>query len=172
MEEDREYMKLALEEAKKALEKEEVPVGCVLVREGVVIARAHNLKESKKDATAHGEMLLIQQASKNLGDWRLLDTTLYVTLEPCAMCASAICHARIKRLVVGAADPKMGGCGSALSVLNHEKLNHMVEYEQGLMEEEARVLLQDFFKGLRERNKNRKKEKREQGIIGNVSGDK
>lgn len=150
------YMRQALIEAKKAFDLGEVPVGAILVKDDEIIARSHNLKETKKDPTAHAEMLIIQAGIAYFEDWRLTDTTLYVTLEPCAMCASAISHARIRRLVVGALDFKMGGCGSALSVLNHEKLNHRVLYETGLLEGESTALLQQFFQMLRRRNKERK----------------
>jgi tRNA(adenine34) deaminase len=153
---DKEFMEEALLEARKAYNIGEVPVGCVLVKDNIVIARAYNLKETTKDALAHAEILALKKAYTVLGDWRLEDVTMYVTLEPCAMCASAITHSRIKRVVVGALDPKMGGCGSALSVLNHEKMNHKVIYETGLLKEKSEQLLKTFFKELRDRNKRRK----------------
>src|SRR5690554_3856067 len=129
------FMKLAIEQAKKAYKKEEVPIGAVIVRNDEVIARAHNLKETKNDPTAHAEMLAIQQAAKILGTWRLEDCDLYVTIEPCPMCAGALVQSRIKRLIIGAMDPKSGAAGSILNIVNHPQLNHRIEVIEGIMEE-------------------------------------
>ena len=143
------YMRLALEEAAAAFQKEEVPIGAVVVKGGEVIARAHNLKESKKDATAHAEMLAIQEACRKLGTWRLDGSEIYVTIEPCPMCAGAMVQSRIQRLVFGAMDPKFGAAGSIFNILYHPQLNHQVEIIQGVLEEECSQIMKDFFKGIR-----------------------
>lgn len=148
-------MKLALEEAKKAYEKGEVPIGALLVRKGEIIAKGHNLRESLKDATAHAEIITIQEACKNAGGWRLTDSILYVTIEPCPMCAGAILQSRIDKVVIGAMDPKAGACGSILNLLNNEKFNHQVEVITGVMEEECSEIMKMFFRGLR---KNKEKQ--------------
>lgn len=145
------FMKEALKEAKKAYNKLEVPVGAVIVRDGQIIARAHNLKESKKDTTNHAEILAIQKASKKLGSWRLLDCEMYVTLEPCTMCAGAIIQARVGKLYIGTMDYKTGACGSVLNVLEDYPFNHKVEYETGILKDECENILQEFFKELRKR---------------------
>lgn len=144
------FMKEALKEAKKAYEKLEVPVGCVIVKEGKIIARAHNLKETKLDTTKHAEILAIQKASKKLESWRLLDCEMYVTLEPCSMCAGAIINSRIKKVYIGTTDEKTGACGSVLNLFNDYTFNHKVELERGIMKEECEKILKDFFKELRE----------------------
>jgi len=151
------WMKEALKEAKKAYEKEEVPVGAVIVKEGKIIARAHNLKETKFDTTKHAEILAIQKASKKLDSWRLLDCEMYVTLEPCSMCAGALINSRIKKLYIGTEDSKTGACGSVLNLLEDYKFNHKIEIEKYILKEECENLLKDFFKFLRERNKSEKK---------------
>ena len=151
------FMKEALKEARKALEKEEVPVGAVIVKDGKIIARAHNIKESKKDSTCHAEILAIQKACKKLDSWRLLDCEMYVTLEPCSMCAGALINSRIKKLYIGTDDGKTGACGSVLNLLGDYKFNHKIEVEKYILKEECEVLLKDFFKFLRERNKNERK---------------
>lgn len=138
-------MALALEEARKAELHGDVPIGAVIVRGGDVIAAAGNQREQQKDSTAHAEMLAIRDASKALGGWRLPDTTLYVTLEPCAMCAGAIVLARIPRVVFGASDPKAGAAGSLLDVLAQPGLNHHPEVVGGVLENECAKLLRDFF---------------------------
>ncbi len=143
------YMRLALEEAAAAFQKEEVPIGAVVVKGGEVIARAHNLKESKKDATAHAEMLAIQEACRKLGTWRLDGSEIYVTIEPCPMCAGAMVQSRIQRLVFGAMEPKFGAAGSIFNILYHPQLNHQVEIIQGVLEEECSQIMKDFFKGIR-----------------------
>ena len=145
------FMYEALKEAKKAFEKDEVPVGAVIVKDGKVIARAHNLKESKNDTTHHAEILAIQKASKKLGCWRLEGCTMYVTLEPCPMCAGALIQARFDKVVIGTMDYKTGACGSILNLLKDYKFNHNVEVEEGILKNECRSILQDFFKELRKR---------------------
>ena len=142
-------MRLALAEAHAALELDEVPVGAIIVQHDRVIAAAHNQREMLHDPTAHAEMIAITQAAESLGDWRLEDCTLYVTLEPCPMCAGAIVQARIPRLVFGAMDPKAGACGSVLNFTNERRLNHSVEVLGGVLAEESEQLLKQFFKELR-----------------------
>ena len=143
----------ALRQAAKAYEAGEVPVGAVIVREGRVIARAFNQVELLKDATAHAEMLAITQAEEFAGDWRLTDCTLYVTKEPCPMCAGAIVHARLTRVVFGAGDPKAGAAGSALNLLQFPTLNHQCQITNGVREAECRTLLQNFFAEQRQQQK-------------------
>ena len=140
-----EYMRLALAEARAALDVDEVPVGAVIVRRGRVIAAAHNQREVLRDPTAHAEMIAITQAAQAVGDWRLEDCALYVTLEPCAMCAGAIVLARIPTLVFGARDPKTGACGSVFSIVTDPRLNHRAELVEGVLERECASLLRDFF---------------------------
>src|SRR5216117_4198661 len=142
----------ALRQAVKAFEAEEVPVGAVVVREGRIIARAFNQVELLKDATAHAEMLALTQAEQVVGDWRLTDCTLYVTKEPCPMCAGAIVHVRLARVVFGAKDPKGGAAGSALNLLQFPTLNHHSEITSGVREPECRNLLQSFFAEQRKRS--------------------
>lgn len=150
-------MKEAIKEAKKAFEKEEVPVGAVIVKNNKIIARAHNTKESKKDATGHAEILAIKKACKKLDAWRLLDCEMYVTLEPCSMCAGALINSRIKKLYIGTDDNKTGACGSVLNLLEDYKFNHKIEVEKYILKDECEGLLKKFFKFLRERNKSEKK---------------
>ena len=138
-------MRAALAEAVKALDEGEVPIGCVIVHEGMVIGRGHNQVERLKDATAHAEILAIGAASGARQDWRLEDCTLYVTLEPCAMCAGAIVLARVGRVVYGAHDPKAGACGSVLNVLDEPRLNHSPALTSGVLANEAGGLLTEFF---------------------------
>ena len=142
-------MKEAIKEAKKAYEKMEIPVGAVIVKDGKIIARAHNQKETKLDTTKHAEILAIQKASKKLGSWRLLDCEMYVTLEPCPMCAGAIINSRIKNVYIGALDEKTGAVGSVLNLFKDYKFNHKVEAEAGVMAPECQEVLQQFFKELR-----------------------
>ena len=150
MEENKEkFMKEALKEAKKAYEKLEIPVGAVIVKDGKIIARAHNLKESKQDTTKHAEILAIQKASKKLESWRLIDCDMYVTLEPCSMCAGALINARIRKLYIGTLDEKTGACGSVLNLFEDYKFNHKVEVEKGIMQKECEEILKNFFKDLR-----------------------
>ena len=134
------FMKEALKEAKKAYDKLEVPVGAVIVKDGKIIARAHNLKETKFDTTRHAEILAIQKASKKLNSWRL---------EPCSMCAGALINSRIKKVYIGASDEKTGAVGSVLNLLDDYTFNHKVEYEKGILQDECEELLKDFFKNLR-----------------------
>lgn len=150
-------MKEALKEAKKALKKEEVPVGAIIVKDGKIISRAHNIKETKNDATGHAEILAIKKACKKLGSWRLLDCEMYVTLEPCPMCTGALINSRIKKVYIGADDPKTGACGSVLNLSKDYKFNHKLEIKKYILKEECECLLKDFFKFLRERNKSEKK---------------
>ena len=146
-------MKEALKEAKKAYGKMEIPVGAVIVKNGNIIARAHNLKETKGDTTKHAEIIAIQRASKKLNAWRLEDCEMYVTLEPCTMCAGAMINARIKKIYIGTMDQKTGACGSVLNLFDDYKFNHKVEYETGIMQEECEKILKDFFKDLRKMKK-------------------
>ena len=139
------FMGEALRQAAKAYEKGEVPVGAVIVRAGKIIARAFNQVEELKDATAHAEMLALTQAEVAVGDWRLTDCTLYVTKEPCPMCAGAIVHTRLARVVFGASDPKGGAAGGAMNLLQCSTLNHRCEITGGVRREECRALLNDFF---------------------------
>lgn len=149
MQEKEKFMKEALKEAKKAEEKLEVPVGCVIVKDGKIIARAHNLKETKADTTKHAEIIAIQKASKKLEAWRLLDCEMYITLEPCSMCAGAIIQSRIKKVYIGAMDEKTGACGSVLNLLQDYPFNHIVEVETGIEREKCEKILKEFFKKLR-----------------------
>lgn len=150
-------MKEAIREAKKALAVEEVPVGAVIVKDEKIIARAHNIKETKKDATCHAEILAIQKACKKLESWRLIDCEMYVTLEPCPMCAGALINSRIKKIYIGTTDEKTGACGSILNLLEDYKFNHKIEVEKNVLQDECEALLKTFFKFLRERNKSDKK---------------
>ena len=143
------FMKEALKEAKKAYDKLEVPVGAVIVKDGKVIARAHNLKESKYDTTKHAEILAIQKASKKLNSWRLLDCEMYVTLEPCSMCAGALINSRIKKVFIGTSDEKTGAVGSVLNLLEDYEFNHKVEVEKGILRDSCENILKEFFKELR-----------------------
>lgn len=143
------FMKEALKEAKKAYDKLEVPVGAVIVKDGKIIARAHNLKETKFDTTKHAEILAIQKASKKLNSWRLLDCEMYVTLEPCSMCAGALINSRIKKVYIGTSDKKTGAVGSVFNLLEDYTFNHVVEYEKGILANECEMILSNFFKALR-----------------------
>lgn len=139
------FMRMALEQAMLAPASGEVPIAALLVHEGQVLARAHNLRETRQDPTAHAEILVIQEAAVKLGTWRLIDCTLYVTLEPCPMCAGAIVQSRIDRLVFGSRDPKAGACGSLMDIPTDPRLNHRVQVTEGLLREESAKLLQEFF---------------------------
>lgn len=147
------FMQEALKEAKKAYKKMEIPVGAVIVKDGEIIARAHNVKEKKQDTTKHAEIIAIQRASKKLGSWRLNDCELYVTLEPCAMCAGAIIQARLKKVYIGTTDEKTGACGSVLNLLEDYPFNHKVEMEKGVLKEDCERLLKEFFRELRQLKK-------------------
>ncbi|WP_299095568.1 tRNA adenosine(34) deaminase TadA [uncultured Metabacillus sp.] len=153
---DQYFMKLAIEEAKKAQEIGEVPIGAVIVLDGNVIASAYNLREKDQRSIAHAEILAIDEACKALGTWRLEEATLYVTLEPCPMCAGAIVLSRIKRVVYGAADPKGGCAGTLMNLLQEQRFNHQVEVAMGVEEEVCSTLLSDFFRELRQRKKQSK----------------
>jgi tRNA(adenine34) deaminase len=139
------FMRLAVREAERALEHDDVPIGAVIVRDGEVIASAHNERELRQDPTAHAEILALREAARAVGSWRVLETVLYVTLEPCAMCAGAIVLSRLPRVVYGAADPKAGACGSVLDVLGESRLNHRPEVSGGLLAEDCGALLSAFF---------------------------
>lgn len=143
------FMKQALKEAKKAYDKLEVPVGAIIVKDGKIIARAHNQKETKFDTTKHAEILAIQKASKKLKSWRLLDCEMYVTLEPCSMCAGAIINSRIKKIYIGTMDKKTGAVGSVLNLFEDYTFNHKVEYHKGIMQKDCEQILKDFFANLR-----------------------
>ena len=149
MEQKEYYMKQALKEAEKAYQKLEVPVGAIIVKDEKIIARAHNQKETKTDTTKHAEILAIQKASKKLKSWRLIDCEMYVTLEPCSMCAGAMINSRIKKVYIGAKDEKTGAVGSVLNLFNDYTFNHKVEVETGIMEKECQEILKQFFKELR-----------------------
>ena len=150
---DEKYMKQALTEAKKAYNKLEVPVGVVIVKNGEIIAKAYNQKETKKDPTKHAEIIAIQKASKKLKSWRLLDCEMYVTLEPCSMCAGAIIQSRIKKLYIGTMDKKTGSCGSVFKLFEDYTFNHHVEVEYNICQEECEQILKNFFKMLRNTKK-------------------
>lgn len=156
---DIKYMREAIRQAKKAYKLDETPIGCVIVHEGRIIGRGYNRRNTDKSPLAHAEIAAIKKASKKMGDWRLEDCTLYVTLEPCQMCAGAIVQSRVTRVVVGCMNPKAGCAGSVLNLLQMERFNHQVELETGVLEEECSTLMTGFFKELRERKKMRKKEK-------------
>lgn len=143
------FMRAALDEAARATAMGEVPIAAVIVRNGEILAQSHNYRETWQDPTAHAEMIVIREAAKALGSWRLTDTMLYVTLEPCAMCLGAVILARIPRVVFGARDPKAGACGSVLDFAHEPRLNHRIEMLSGLLEEESQSLLQQFFRQLR-----------------------
>lgn len=150
---DEYFMKEALKEAKKAYKELEIPVGAVIVFNGEIIGRGYNKVETLKSSLAHAEILAIEEASKTIDAWRLLDSTMYVTLEPCAMCAGAIVNSRIKRLVIGSSDPKRGCAGSLMNIVDHKSLNHRLELKSGILEGECTRLLQAFFKELRQAKK-------------------
>lgn len=150
------YMKEALKQAKKALSLGEVPIGCVIVHEGKIIGRGYNRRNTDKNTLAHAEITAINKASKKIGDWRLEDCTLYVTLEPCQMCAGAIVQARIPEVVMGCMNPKAGCGGSILNILEMPQFNHQVKVVRGVLEEDCSQMLKVFFTELRERNKQEK----------------
>ena len=150
MKKEEKFMKEALKEAQKAYDKLEIPVGAVIVKDEKIIARAHNQKETKFDTTKHAEILAIQKASKKLNAWRLENCEMYVTLEPCTMCAGAIINSRIKKVFIGTLDSKTGACGSVLNLFEDYKFNHKVEYELGVLQKECENILKDFFKEIKE----------------------
>lgn len=147
---DLEFMQMALEQARLGPARGEVPIGAVLVLDGQVLAQVHNFREVWQDPTAHAEVVAIREAATRLGTWRLTDTALYVTVEPCSMCAGAIIQSRISRLVFGARDPKAGACGSVFNLPDERRLNHRVQVVGGVMEQESQELMQTFFRSLRD----------------------
>lgn len=158
LEKDQLYMQMALEEAKKAEALGEVPIGAIIVRDGQVLARGHNLRETTKNATTHAELSAIQDACLSIENWRLENTTLYVTLEPCPMCAGAILQARIPRVVYGARDPKGGAVHSLYELLTDSRFNHECDVVEGILKDECGAILTSFFRAIRERKKRLKKE--------------
>lgn len=165
MTEDEKFMKAALKQAKKAYAIDEVPIGCVIVQDGHIIARGYNRRNIDKNTLAHAELAAIRKASKKTGDWRLEDCTMYVTLEPCQMCAGAIVQSRMKRVVIASMNAKAGCAGSVLNLLQMQQFNHQVEITQGVLEEECSFMLTGFFKELRIRNKLEKEAERKQALI-------
>lgn len=153
---DEKYMKEAIRQAKKAWKMEEVPIGCVIVHEEKIIGRGYNRRTTDKNPLAHAELAAIKKASKKMGDWRLEDCILYVTLEPCQMCSGAIVQARVKRVVIGCMNPKAGCAGSILNLLQVERFNHQVEITSGVLEAECSQMMKGFFKELREKQKKKK----------------
>ena len=147
------YMKEAIRQAKKAAKLKEVPIGCVIVYDGKIIARGYNRRNTDKSTLAHAEIAAIKKASRVIGDWRLEDCTMYVTLEPCQMCAGAIVQSRIPTVVYGAKDPKGGCCGTIYNLLEEQRFNHQCEVISGILEEECGQLLSDFFRELRQKKK-------------------
>ncbi|WP_163969247.1 tRNA adenosine(34) deaminase TadA [Oceanobacillus halotolerans] len=150
---DEQFMDIAIQEAKKAEELNEVPIGAVIVRDNEIIASGYNLRESTQETLSHAELIAIRQANEAIGSWRLEDCTLYVTLEPCPMCAGAIVQSRIKRVVYGASDPKAGCAGTLMNLLQDERFNHQVAVEPGVLGEASSSLLTNFFRSLRKKKK-------------------
>ena len=150
---DMKYMKEAMKQARKAYALREVPIGCIIVYQDKIIGRGYNRRTIDKNTLAHAELQAIRKASRKMNDWRLEDCTMYITLEPCQMCAGAIVQARIPKVVIGAMNPKAGCAGSVLNILQIDKFNHQVEIERGILEEECSQMLSDFFKELRRRKK-------------------
>ncbi len=153
MTEEEKFMKEALRQAKKALSLEEVPIGCVIVREGRIIARGYNRRNTDKSTLSHAELNAIRKACKAVGDWRLEGCTMYVTLEPCPMCAGALLQCRMDRVVIGSMNPKAGCAGSVTNLLEMEGFNHKVQVERGVLEQECSTMLTEFFRELRKRKK-------------------
>ncbi|BAO06224.1 tRNA adenosine(34) deaminase TadA [Enterococcus mundtii] len=153
-----EWMRVAIEEAKKAEALVEVPIGAIVVHQGQIIGRGHNLRETTQNATTHAEMIAIQEACKAIGSWRLEETQLYVTLEPCPMCSGAMILSRVKEVYFGAYDPKGGTAGTLMNLLEDERFNHQAEVEGGILEEECGELLSVFFRNLRAKKKKLKKD--------------
>ena len=175
MSEEEKYMKEAIRQAKKAYALMEVPIGCVIVYEGKIIARGYNRRNTDKNTLSHAEMNAIRKASRKLGDWRLEGCTMYITLEPCQMCAGAIVQARVSRVVIGSMNPKAGCAGSVLNLLEMEQFNHQVEVTRGVLEQECSEMLSGFFRELRElkkREKEMRKEKtpEENGLTEEITG--
>lgn len=153
MTEQEKYMKAAMKEAKKAYALNEVPIGCVIVQNGKIIARGYNRRNTDKNTLAHAELTAIKKAGKKTGDWRLEDCTMYVTLEPCQMCAGAIVQSRLKKVVIASMNPKAGCAGSILNLLQMAEFNHQVEIEHGVLKEECSMMLSQFFRELRQKKK-------------------
>lgn len=153
---DEKFMREALKQAHKAAALEEVPIGCVIVRDGKIIARGYNRRNTEGSTLAHAELIAIRKASKKLGDWRLEDCTMYVTLEPCPMCAGAVLQARIPRIVIGTMNPKAGCAGSVLNILQNRGFNHQVVQAEGVLGQECQDIMQDFFRELRRRKRSAK----------------
>lgn len=153
---DEKYMRAAVKEAKKAYALDEVPIGCVIVRDNKIIARGYNRRNTDKNTLAHAEIFAIRKASRKTGDWRLEECTMYVTLEPCQMCAGAIVQSRMGRVVIGSMNPKAGCAGSVLNLLQMKQFNHQVEMTTGVLEEECSTMLSEFFRELREKKKQAK----------------
>src|SRR5690625_609473 len=148
---DEQFMRAAMQEADRARELDEVPIGAVIVHDGEIIAAGHNLRETSQSTLSHAELIAIQKANKKIGSWRLEDCTLYVTLEPCPMCAGAIIQSRIKRVVYGASDPKAGCAGTLMNLLNVNQFNHQADVTKGVLESKCSIMLRDFFRELRKR---------------------
>lgn len=155
---DEKYMKAAMKQAKKAYQLDEVPIGCVIVQNDKIIARGYNRRNTDKNTLAHAELSAIRKASRKTGDWRLEDCTMYVTLEPCQMCAGAIVQSRLKKVVIATMNPKAGCAGSVLNLLQMPQFNHQVEIERGVLETECSEMLSAFFRQLRKKKKQNKKE--------------
>lgn len=149
-------MKEALTEAQKAFDKGEIPIGAVIVKDDCIVGRGHNLTESAKDPTAHAEMIAIRDAAKNLGGWRLTGCSMYVTIEPCTMCAGAAIWARLDAIYIGSMDPKGGACGSVIDVTDQPRFNHSIHIETGIMKEECESIMKEFFSNLRREHKKKK----------------
>jgi len=147
------FMSEALKEAQKSLDKAEIPIGCVIVKDGEIVGRGHNAREELNQAIMHAEVMAIQEANRTIGNWRLLDCTLFVTIEPCVMCSGAVGLARIPKVIYGASNQKFGGAGSLYDILRDERLNHRVDLETGVMEKECAEIMQNFFRQSRERKK-------------------
>lgn len=145
------FMLEAFKEAEKALSINEVPIGAIIEKDGIILGRGHNKTETAKDPTAHAEMIAIREAAQKLGGWRLLGCRMYVTTEPCSMCAGAIVLARIEKVFIGTPDPKTGACGSLMNILQDERLNHSVQIETGIMQQQCEKLMKSFFQKLRKK---------------------
>ncbi|MFC5631810.1 MULTISPECIES: tRNA adenosine(34) deaminase TadA [Streptococcus] len=152
-EEKSSFMQEAIKEAQKSLEKEEIPIGCVIVKDGQIISRGHNAREERNQAIMHAEIMAITEANQKVGNWRLLDCTLFVTIEPCVMCSGAIGLARIPNVIYGAKNAKFGGAGSLYDILTDERLNHRVTVETGILEKECAAIMQTFFRTRRQMTK-------------------
>ena len=155
MNQDEKYMKAAIRQARKAYALDEVPIGCVIVQDDKIIARGYNRRNTEGNTLAHAELTAIRKASRKTGDWRLEDCTMYVTLEPCPMCAGAIVQSRMKKVVIGSMNPKAGCAGSVLNLLQMQQFNHQVEIEKGVLGEECSEMLSTFFKELRQKKKSK-----------------